>query len=201
MMRLRGELLVAPDAEALVGLFADALAEAGIGGHFCLLLNDGSETPLLGDSPDLIGAPDALAIDCGAPFTQRTRMLLSAPAATLEPDALTRIRGYAELYGARAIALNELADDVATECGLTIKQRFVLGRRLAGLATIDIAAEADLPVATVTEIETKAVLKLGAPSLAEAIAYAARRGWLAVTSLENVSSNSRKLTYKMAKNG
>lgn len=201
MARLRAELLLAPDSEALVVLFADALSEAGIRGHFCLLCNDAVETPLLGDAPELIGSGEAIAIECGAPFTQRTRMLLAAPATPLAPDDLTRLRGYAELYGARALALGELADDVATGCGLTIKQRFILGRRLAGLATVDIAAEADLTVASVTELEANAVRKLGAPGLAEAIAYAARRGWLAVTSLENLSSSSAKLTYKMAKNG
>lgn len=199
--RLRAELLAAPDPESLVRLFGDALAEEGIGGHFCLLNSDAGETPMLGDAPELIGSEHTIAIDCGAPFTQRTRMLLATPAAALAPETMTKLRGYAELYGARAVALCEIADDVATECGLTVKQRFVLGRRLAGLATIDIAAEADLSVASVCEIEEAAVRTLNAPSLADAIAFAARRGWLAVMSLENFSSSSEKLKYKMAKNG
>jgi DNA-binding CsgD family transcriptional regulator len=193
--------LLAPDSESLVRLYADALLEDGIDGHFCLLRQGEAETPLLGDRPDLIASGQPLVIDCGAPFTGRTRMLLAPPRDPLTSDALARLRGYAELYGARALALRDLADDVPTGCGLTLRQRFVLGRRLAGLATIDIAAEAGLSVDLVAEVESAAVRELGAPDLPEAIAFAARRGWLAVTSLENCSSSSEKLTYKTAKNG
>jgi DNA-binding CsgD family transcriptional regulator len=199
--RLRAELLIAPDAETLVALFAAALAEHGVGGHFCLLRRGGQSLPLLGDAPALIGAGDALVIDCGAPFSQSTRMLLARPRAPLDRAATARLQGFAELYAARALALHELADDVATECGLTLRQRYVLGRRLAGLAPVDVAAEAGLSVATVSALTDGAVERLGAASLADATALAARRGWLAVTSLENCSSSPENLTYKLTKNG
>lgn len=190
------------DAERLVQLYADALAEDGIGGHFCLLMHGDAETPVLGDRPDLIrDDADRIIIDCGAPFTPKTRMLLARPSIALSPEATARVRGYAELYGARALALRELADDVATECGLTLRQRYVLGRRLAGLAPVDIAAEAGLSVATVSRTEEIAVARLGAPDLAQAIAFAARRGWLAVTSLQNCSSTLAESPYKVLKNG
>ena len=42
---------------------------------------------------------------------------------------------------------------------------------------------------------------MGVETLADAIALAARRGWLAVTSLHNYTSSSEKLTYKATKNG
>lgn len=199
--RLRAELLIAPDAEGLVSLFAAALVEHGVNGHFCLLRREQGDVPLLGDEPELIGAGDALTFECGAPFAQQTRMLLAAPVQALGPEELARLRGYAELYAARAIALRELADDVRTECGLTLRERYVLGRGLAGLAPIDIALESGLSVAAVSAISDSAVRQLGAATLAEATAFAARRGWLAVTSLENCTLSPQDLTYKMAKNG
>jgi DNA-binding CsgD family transcriptional regulator len=111
------------------------------------------------------------------------------------------VRGYAQLFAARVMALQELADDVDTECGLTLRERYVLGRRLAGLAPFDIAGEAKLSVSIVSETLDKAVEKLGAATMGEAIALAARRGWLAVTNLENCSSSSQKTTYKLTQNG
>ncbi len=192
---------MAPTAEDLVSLYADALLEDSIDGHFCLVRTGAAYTPLLGDRPNLINADSVLAIQCGAPFTRQTRMLLRPPAAPLDAEARARVRGYAELYGARALALGEMADDIGTECGLMLRERFVLGRRLAGLATLDIAAEAGLTIATVSEIERNAIRRLNAPNLAEAIAFAARRGWLAITNVNNCSSSLVKLKYTGSENG
>lgn len=199
--RLRAELLIAPDSEALVQLFAAALAEHGVAGHFCMLQHGACDLPLLGDAPGLIGDSRALEISCGAPFSQQTRMLLAPPSHALDGEGHARLRGFSELYAARALALRELADDVATECGLTLRERYVLGRRLAGLAAVDIAAEAGLSVATVSVVTDGAVARLGATTVPEAIALAARRGWLAVTSLQNCSSSPDNLTYKLTQNG
>jgi DNA-binding CsgD family transcriptional regulator len=200
--RLRGGLLVAPDAETLVELFADALSEHGISGHFCLRRIGDTYGLLLGDRPELIGREqERLVIDNHGSFVAQTRMLLAPPLKPLSPEQMTRIRGYAELYAARAVALQELADDVQTECGLSLRERFVLGRRLAGLAPVDIALESDLSVATVGAAIDSAIDRLGVSTLPEAISLAARRGWLAVTSLQNCSSSSEKLTYKTTQNG
>jgi DNA-binding CsgD family transcriptional regulator len=200
--RLRGGLLVAPDAETLVELFADALSEHGIAGHFCLRRVGSTYAPLLGDEPLLIGREaDCLVIDSEASLVAQTRMLLGAPARPLSREQMARIRGYAELYAARAVALQELSDDVQTECGLSLRERFVLGRRLAGLAPVDIALESELSVATVSAAVDSAIERLGARSLSEAISFAARRGWLAVTSLQNCSSSSQNSTYKATRNG
>ena len=200
--RLRAELLIAPNSETLVTLFANALAEHGIAGHFCLRKSGAGFTPLLGDSPALIGqAENCLHIDTDEAFMSGTRVLLARPARPLSREHATRIRGYAELYAARALALQEMADDVSTDCGLTLRERFVLGRHLAGLAPIDIAIEAKVSVATVSAAIDSAIAKMGVETLADAIALAARRGWLAVTSLHNYTSSSEKLTYKATKNG
>jgi len=200
--RLRGELLIAADAETLVGLFADALAEHGISGHFCLRRSGETHTPLLGDVPDLINREqDCVVVDTGDIFLTGMRVLLARPSAPLPSDQWARVRGYAELYAARAMALQELADDVQTECGLSLRERYVLGRRLAGLAPLDIAIESNLTVATVSTAIDTAIQRLGAATVADAISLAARRGWLAVTSLQNCSSSSDKITYKATQNG
>jgi DNA-binding CsgD family transcriptional regulator len=199
--RLRAEILIAPDAERLVTLFADSLAEHGISGHFCLRKDGSALTPLVGDAPELIAAPHRFFVDSDDMHFAGARVLLAEPDRRLGSEELARVRGYAQLYAARALALQELADDVETDCGLSLRERYVLGRRLAGLATVDIALEAKLSVQTVVSAIDNAVARLGVETVAEATAVAARRGWLAVTSLENCSSSRQNLTYKAAQNG
>jgi DNA-binding CsgD family transcriptional regulator len=199
--RLRAGLLIAPDTESLVELFAGALAEHGISGHFCLARSGDALVPVAGDMPSLMTKADCLSVDLDASVLPGARVLLAGPGRPLDRDQLARVRGYAQLFAARVLALQELADDIETDCGLTLRERFVLGRRLAGFAPVDIAAEAELTVATVAEAMDSAIGKLGAASLGEAIALAARRGWLAVTNLENCSSSSQKFTYKLTQNG
>lgn len=200
--RLRAGLLISPDSETLVSLFAQALAEHGIHGHFCLRKTGAGFAPLVGDNPELIhGAATCIIVDTDESFLSGARVLMAPPSQPISSEHMTRIRGYAELFAARALALQELADDVPTECGLTLRERYVLGRRLAGLAPVDIAIEAKLTVATVGAAIEGAIEKMGVRSLPEAISLAARRGWLAVTSLQNCSSSSEKLTYKATQNG
>jgi DNA-binding CsgD family transcriptional regulator len=199
--RLRAQILIAPDAENLVSLFADALAEHGIAGHFCLRKAGTTLTPLLGDAPELIGRANGFAIDSDDIHFAGARVLLAEPDRSLTTEESARLRGYALLFAARALALQELGDDVETDCGLSLRERYVLGRRLAGLAAVDIAIESGLSVQTISSAIDNAVARLGLENQAEAIAYAARRGWLAITSLQNCSSSSEKLTYKAAQNG
>ena len=199
--RLRAEILIAPDAERLVTLFADALTEYGIDGHFCLRKSGVSLIPLLGDAPQLITAPHRFFVDSDDMHFAGARVLLANPDRPLDREESARVRGYAQLYAARALALQELGDDVQTDCGLSLRERYVLGRRLAGLAPVDIALESGISVQTVSSAIDSAVSRLGCQSQAEAIAIAARHGWLAVTTLQNCSSSSEKLTYKTAQNG
>lgn len=200
--RLRAGILIAPDLETLVSLFADALAEHGIEGHFCLRKTEAGLVPLAGDCPRLMSSQEScIVVDTDERFMAGTRVLLAAPCHSLTGGEMALLRGYAELFAARAVALQELADDVPTDCGLSLRERYVLGRRMAGLAPIDIAGEAGLSIATVCAAIESAIARLGCATLAEAIAFAARRGWLAVTSLENCSSSSENSTYKMAQNG
>ena len=199
--RLRAGLLISPDTESLVDLFSGALSEHGIQGHFCLARSGTALVPVAGDAPQLMSSKDALRVEVEANPLPGAVVMLGRPEHPLTKDQCARIRGYAQLFAARVMALQELADDVDTDCGLTLRERFVLGRRLAGLAPLDIAAEANLSVLTVSEALDTAVRKLGVTTLGEAIALAARRGWLAVTNLENCSSSSQKFTYKQTQNG
>ena len=192
---------MAPDTESLVELFSGALAEHGIDGHFCLTRAGDALIPLAGDVPSVINASDSWSVELGASVLPGAVVRMAAPAYSLSGDQLARVRGYAQLFAARVMALQELADDVDTDCGLSLRERYVLGRRLAGLPPIDIAAEAKISVATVSEAMDSAIAKLGVESLGAAIALAARRGWLAVTNLENCSSTPQKVTYKANRNG
>ena len=196
--RLRAGILIAADGEALVEMFGAALAEHGVTGHFCIRERDGLLQPILGDDPSLVGRQhDCLVVSAAG----GVRILLRRPNRPLSPEEMTRMTGYAHLFAARAFALQELADDVDTGCGLTLRERYVLGRRLAGLAPVDIAIETGLSVATVSAALDGATNRLGADSIPAAIAFAARRGWLAVTSIENCSSSSEKISYRANKNG
>ena len=199
--RLRAGLLISFDTESLVELFSGALAEHGIDGHFCLGRFGDKLVPVAGDMPCLVNSKDVLRVDVDASAWPGAVTLLARPERPLTKEQSARVRGYAQLFAGRVMALQELADDVDTECGLTLRERYVLGRRLAGLAPLDIAREAKLSVATIGEALDKAIDKLGAPNLGAAIALAARRGWLAVTNLENCSSSSQKITYKLTQNG
>lgn len=200
--RLRAEIFLVASSEALVTLFAEALLEHGVQGHFCVSGRGGRLVPILGDAPELISAENAaITISIGGSELPQLRVLLRRPDRSLSPDELTRVRGYAQLYAAQALVLREQADDVETGCGLSLRQRYVLGRRLVGLAPVDIAAESGLSVASVSAALDRAAERLGTPDSASAIALAARRGWLAVTSLENCWPSAENITYKTAKNG
>jgi DNA-binding CsgD family transcriptional regulator len=197
--RLRTDLYLVPNSEALVQLFADALAEHGISGHFCVSGEGGTLQPILGDSPELISAEaSAIVVEAGE---SGLRVVLRRPDRPLSSAELTRVGGYAQLYAAQALALRERADDVETGCGLSLRERYALGRRLAGLAPLDIAAESGLSVAAVSGLLDSAVERLGVSDLTAAISLAARRGWLAVTSLENRWSSAENLTYTAMQNG
>lgn len=200
--RLRAQILIAPSGEALVAMFAEAMAEHGIAGHFCVRGAGAALQPVLGDAPELIqDEARCLVVEAAGPMLPAARVLLAQPSQPLTPAADARVRGFSALYAARALALQELEDDVETACGLSLRERYVLGRRLAGLAPIDMADETGLSLATVSAALDSAVARLQVETVAAAIALAARRGWLAVTSLENCSSSSENITYKATQNG
>lgn len=194
--RLRAELYAVSTPEDLVALFTAALAEEGVDGHVCVGVGKNAVVPLFGDRPNLLGGgAGAITLELDG-----ARLILARPARALARADLVRIRGFGQLYAAQLMALRERADDVATECGLTLRERVILGRRLAGRAPLDIAAELGLGVSTVSASLDAAIAKLGGRE-AEAIALAARRGWLVVTAIQNGSSPIPNMGYSFAQNG
>lgn len=148
------------------------LGGSGIPGHLCT-----ASGAVFGDCPQLLSSGArklTLSLELGV-------LMLARPSRTLSRNDLTRVRGYGGLYLAQWALLQERAGDVATASGLTLHERYVLGRRLAGLAPVDIARECGLSVQTVSASLDAGVALLGGTER-EAIALAARRGWL----LENL---------------
>ena len=172
---LRTTLPVSRDLDDLVVRFGAAIAEDGIDGHLCLIAG-GAETHILfGDSPalrDMVNGCDILAT-AGGPRLRLSRRP--------EDAAFARVRGFATLYLARALLLIEAGRTPITQTGLTLCERFILGRLLAGDCLLDIAVALDRSVACVQEMLARASDSLGAHSREEAIAIAARQGWLLST--------------------
>lgn len=203
---LRLHVLTETDLDRLTDRFAGALGEHGIAGHYCARRGEsGRVVPLFGDSPALFGAeearpfagavpagPDgacAMTIE-GAP-ADPFEMRFSGPAEALDKAAVARLRGYATLYVARAVILQAKLSGPVTASGLTLCERFILGRILVGDKVIDIAGRLGQPVPTVLAEIADAMATLGVEDRADAVALAARRGWL-VTTLSDFPSLSRE---------
>lgn len=203
---LRLHVLTESDLDRLTDRFAAALSEHGIEGHYCARRGEsGRVTPLFGDSPWLLGASDALpsldgggdgdapacsiAIDCA--LEDPVEMLVTRPAAPLDRAMIARVRGYAALYVGRGVILHAKDAGPATACGLSLCERFILGRLLIGDSVIDIAQRLERPVATIMVEIADAVGTLGVADRAAAIALAARRGWL-VTTVNDFPALSRE---------
>lgn len=178
--RLRQRVLVENDLGRLTDLFAAALAEEGVAGHFAV--EDGAEgmRPLFGDSPWLVGdsSVPAWEMPLRGALGERTTLLLAVPERLIDQGAMARIRGYAALYVGRARVLHEKASDIETACALTLCERLILGRMLLGEPLVDIAARIGRSVAAIASHVEDAVSKLGVADRQAAIALAARRGWL-----------------------
>lgn len=203
---LRLHVLTETDLGRLTDRFAAALSEHGIDGHYCARGGEsGRVTPLFGDSPGLLSADDVLpsldggenvdaaacsiAIDCA--LEAPVEMVVSRPVAPLDPAMIARVRGYATLYVGRGLILHAKAAGPVTACGLSLCERFILGRLLVGDSVIDIAERLERPVATIMVEIADAVATLGAADRAGAIALAARRGWL-VTTVNDFPALSRE---------
>lgn len=177
-------LLTAPDIAALTDRLAETLAHEGVGGHLCVRLADGSETPLFGDRPALFAkrrSAQVRRIVGGLGQREELQLLVEAPATPLTRAAEARLEGYAQLYLARAALLREKANDIATGCPLSLRQRVLLGRMLAGHPLARTADALGISVAAARSHLDDALPALGVATRAEAVAKAARCGWLIVS--------------------
>jgi DNA-binding CsgD family transcriptional regulator len=191
---LRTRILSESRLDDLVDLFAAALSEDGITGHYCARRSADGLVPLFGDSPRLlkrdrlaalvpddVGSAQARGVMVDGVLGERFAVALAPPLEAMHETAVARVRGYCALYAARGDVLREKAVDIATPCGLTICERFILGRLLVGDAVVDIAAQLDRSVAATNSHIDDAMKTLEMADRREAIALAARRGWLLTT--------------------
>lgn len=163
---------------ALDRLFADALAMEGVTGHLCCARgDDGGAVPLFGDSPAIAGSACAAGVavsdDAGAPLT----MWLTPATALTDRAARSRLRLLSAIAAGHGAALCEAVDDEAKDAILpTSIERLCLGLTLAGWDRIDIADRLDRSPGAVGVHLHRAAARLGALSIAEAVATASRRG-------------------------
>lgn len=187
--RLRATVLTAPQLEPLVEAFAGALAADGIEGHVCARIGGATIEAIFGDSPELVNRADGHDVYRGEGGV--VLRLARRPG----PEAAARVRGYAVLYVARGLELARRAGEVADASGLSIYDRFILGRILVGDQFVDIAAKLDRSVASVRESVALASVALGAKSPQEAVATAARRGLLLSTIPDFDALSHGKIDY------
>lgn len=189
---LRRGVLGEHDLDRLIALFAAAIAEHGIDGHFCAARDDrGQLSPLFGDSPGLLAAAPvagdltdglgASALPIRGAAGERYLMMLAPAARPLDDQAAARIRGYATLYAARGATLHEKSSGPLTACGLSLCERFILGRLLVGDSILDIALGLDRSPAAIESHIADAIAALGVADQPAAVALAARQGWLLTT--------------------
>lgn len=187
--RLRDLVLTAPLLEPLVEAFGAAVAVDGVTGHICARIGNGTIEALFGDSPALVTRPDGF--DIYRDPEQVVLRLSGRPA----PGAAARVRGYALLYVARGIELARRSAEGAGASGLSVSDRFILGRILVGDHLVDIAAKLDRSVASVRESLKRATAALGATQPQEAVATAARKGLLLSTLPDFCPLSPQKIDY------
>lgn len=187
--RLRAMVLTAPQLEPLVEAFAAVLAADGIEGHICARIEGGNVEAIFGDSPELVNRAD-----CHDVYRGEGGVVLRL-ARRPGPEAAARVRGYAVLYVARGLELARRAEEVAGASGLSVYDRFILGRILVGDRLVDIAAKLDRSVASVRESITLARVALDAKSPQQAVATAARRGLLLSTIPDFDALSHGKIDY------
>ncbi|WP_414901847.1 hypothetical protein ACMT1E_01720 [Sphingomonas flavalba] len=187
--RLRTAVIIENSLETLVGAFAEALREDGIAGHVCARVGDGAAQALFGDMPELVLLNDNTDVACD---DDGLIVRLSAPPSA---EARARVRGYAVLYAARGVELHAIASQPATACGLTVRQRFILGRLLLGDCPDEIAAASGASVAAIRDATRRAAAILGAKNQQDAVAIAARRGLLLTTETRFPALSPRNIAY------
>jgi len=182
----------------LTDLFAATIAPLGYDGHLCVTLPPRSlPAPLFGDLPEVpretlrefaadLDYPRVIAcamrhhllvpVECwhDHPLCLMLRGVGGAP----DRAALARLQGFCEVYATYGYPLLERQQDIATNAGLGIVQRRCLALVLTGHPDYEIADVLDLTPFSVRAHIDHAMDVLGTKSRAEAVATAARRGWL-----------------------
>lgn len=119
--------------------------------------------------PVSLGLGDPVLVTLGLPADQ---------AAQIDRQQRARLNGLATIYAMRALPLWEIEEDIETASPLTLRQRIVLAMVLSGHTHIEIASHLRCALRTVDAHLENAIERLKAADEADAIALAARRGWL-----------------------
>lgn len=125
--------------------------------------------PALLSFPVSLGLGDPLVVSIGMPANET---------AQIDRQQRARLNGLATIYAMRAVPLWEIEEDIETASPLTLRQRIVLAMVLSGHTHIEIARHLNCSLRTVATHVENAVERLKAADEADAIALAARRGWL-----------------------
>ena len=183
---------------ALSAAFAGAIAAEGYDTHCCLRASpDAAPEILFGDARSLSGAARHLVDESPeypVPFAAGGHHDLLVPVQCWQADALfvlvagrpdspdratiARVHGLAEVLATYGYSLFERQQDIATGAGLGLVQRRCLALILTGHRDVDIARLLDLTPLAVEGHLAQAMILLDADIRAQAVAIAARRGWL-----------------------
>lgn len=191
----------APDLPSLSDMFARMVSADGVESHACFTLGKGGAPELLfGDASALTGAALRIALECvraNARFADRSDICgslilrtehwhgmplfvhLAGGVRTLARERRARLQGLTEVYSTFGIALLERESDVPTSVGLGLHQRHALALLLGGKHDHEIAEILEITPLALRGLLDSALDTIGVDTRAEAIAFAARRGWLA----------------------
>ena len=182
--------------EQLGALFAASIARSGFTTHFCFEISAGGTiAPLFGDASALpIGAISANGPKSVASHAVRRGNLLlpvqswhdsdlfvglGGRRAPVESALRASLLGRAEVFATFGLALLERESDIPTGIGLGLAQRQCLAHLLMGRRDPEIAESLGLTPLAVRGHIDHAITLMGVQSRVEAVAFAARRGWLA----------------------
>lgn len=181
MAELYAAAAKAPALPQMVDLFAATVAPRGFTHHLCVIEDEWNGTQILFGDTTRIDADGHHIVHAEAWGGQPVQIWLGGRTdKRVDRDEHAALQGLAQVYVTLGMALLEQARDLPTECGLGIEQRRCLAALLTGMNDGDIAETTGLsPLAVRGHIENACRL-LGASTRVEAIAIAARRGWLAL---------------------
>jgi len=182
----------------LTDLFAATIASRRYDGHICIATpHTAGPVPLFGDlaciprkalralTPDLDqphaivhGGRHDLIVPVECWHDHPVHLILRGTGGAPNRDVLAGLHGLCEVYATYGYALFEQQRDVATASGLGIDQRRCLALVLTGHRDFEIADVLGLTPLSVRSHIDHAVLLLEAATRAQAVAVAARRGWL-----------------------
>lgn len=162
--------------DELTAAYAALIARDGFGWHVLSERGAVGVTPLCG-----VGTPGPGGYEIAVRSWDGARrfVTLGGRAASVGRSLAARLAGTAELYATFGVAMLQRESDVATSVGLGLAERQCLAQLLLGHGEGEIAAKLGIDPLAVAEHVRTATRTLGVATRAEAIALAARRGWLA----------------------